>query len=92
MSLEFKDTPEAISLFSGIKDIATVKKTAIMIAAEKEGLISSNGSLLDVDESKSEAKERVTKQLRNLAVIDQYCEYIKNKDREGYRVELMVDS
>ena len=90
MSLEFMDTKEAQEIFSEVRDIAIVKKTAIMIAAQKDGLLSENVAL-EADEKIKKAKEKVQKQLRNLTVIDQYCEYIKNKDKEGFRVELMVD-
>ena len=79
MSLDFKETKEAQKLFSGLKDISQIKKTAIMINAQKEGLLSmkdEEGSTQD--EKKVKAKEFVEKQLRSLTVIDQYCDYIKN--------------
>ena len=43
------------------------------------------------DEKSLRERESVHKQLRNLVVIDQYCEYIVNKDKEGFKVQLMVD-
>jgi hypothetical protein len=62
---------------------------AIKIHAEKDGFL--GGVPEGADLKSLRERETVQKQLRNLVVIDQYCEYIVNKDKEGFKVQLMVD-
>ena len=84
MSLDFKDTKEAASLFYGIKQIAVIKNMAIKIHAQKDGILGEAPE--KSDEKRIRDRENVQKKLRNLAVIDQYCEYIVNKDKDGFKV------
>ena len=48
-------------------------------------------SLKKVGELKSSKQEGIEKDLWHLEIIDQYCEYILNRDNPDYRVELKCD-
>ncbi len=40
---------------------------------------------------KENMKKKLERQMQSFAVVDQYCDYIINREQEGYKVELMVD-
>ena len=84
MSLDFKDSIEAQFFFSGVKELLSGKVNIVNCEIQ--------AALSITDEGAKEKKLKTyDKQLKSLVVIEQYCEYILNKDREGFKVELMVD-
>lgn len=100
MTLErFIDSTEAQSFFAGIRDLTKLKRAAIhsQLAKDQEQIESieiqeaSEKATKQGKEKLEKQKQDVQKHMRNLEVIDQYCDYILNKDKEGYKVDLMVD-
>ncbi len=105
LSLEYKETKEALNFFNGVRELSEIKFKVLngelnqysqppadsVVNSQAAEVVGQEGVKLVNGEEREKAKKVIEKKLWNLEVINQYCDYIINKDQEGFTVKLKID-